>query len=104
MCLTSILLPYGLLEPVLAKLPLDHYQGYHLVGQQPFVDMGVHSFIFWKEEWPKLLTLSYYFEIYKNETCFDDIFGSNAPSEDFEYSLRSLLCHFSNEWCGETIE
>ena len=33
-----------------------------------------------------------------------DISGSIALSEDFEYSLRSFLCQFSNEWHGRTIE
>ena len=47
---------------------------------------------------------SYYFEIYENQNCFDDISGSIAPTEDYEYSFRSFLCHLSYEWRGRTIE
>ena len=51
-----------------------------------------------------LIPRSYFFQQFKIQIWFEDISGSIALSEDFEYSLRSFLCQFSYEWRGGTIE
>ena len=51
-----------------------------------------------------LIPRSYFFQQFKIQIWFEDISGSFALSKDFEYSLRSFLCQFSNEWRGRTIE
>ena len=51
-----------------------------------------------------LIPRSYFFQQFKIQIRFEDISSSIALPEDFEYSFRSFLCQFSNEWCGRTIE
>ena len=51
-----------------------------------------------------IIRRTYFFQQFKIQIWFKDISGSIALSEDFEYSFRSFLCQFSNEWHGRTIE
>ena len=116
--------------PVSSKSPLESSGSYKTL-QEPPIDLSSHNMTlqeppiqftnFWLtfppiwdsrtlRDLPKplrtshLIPMSYFFQQFKIQIWFKDISGSIALSEDFEYSLGSFLCQFSNEWHGRTIE